>query len=265
MIIDSHVHLSTYAHEGLSFARIRDSLLASMHRNGISVSIVYPDSEPDTVVSDLDTTLSLVRGQSRLHLVGTAFIDSLDGKMVEKLTALAAEGVICGIKLYPGFETFYPDDPRCEPLYELCVRYDLPVVLHSGKTMNDPERLKYNHPHAIEKLARRVPQLRIVVAHFSQPALAECHDLVLAYSNVHVDISGLADPSVTDICATETIASVLMRVVTKRPEGVLFATDWPLCDVGAHIAMVRSLPVDDTVKEGVLWRNAERVFRCQWT
>ena len=78
MIIDSHVHLSTFGHEEQSFSHIRDSLLSSMHRLGISYSFICPDSEPNTGVSDLDTTRALVGDHTELLMLGTACIPELD-------------------------------------------------------------------------------------------------------------------------------------------------------------------------------------------
>ncbi len=65
MIIDCHVHLSQFGHEGQSYAEIRDSLLSSMEQSGIAMSFVLADSEPNTLVSDLDITCRVVDGYPR--------------------------------------------------------------------------------------------------------------------------------------------------------------------------------------------------------
>jgi hypothetical protein len=265
MIIDCHVHLSKFNHEGQSFAQVRDSLLASMKRLGIDCAFVYPDSEPGTLVSDLDTTRALVAGQPRLPMLGTIHIPSdetelPDAKVVARLDALASAGDIIGVKFFPGFELFYPDDGRCHVIYELCIRHGIPVVYHSGETMNETWREEYSHPHEIAKVAERFPALKIVIAHFSQPHLAACRDVVLAYPNVHVDISGLAYPGVIELCGQAAITGNLEAVVTQQPEKVLFGTDWPICDVEEHLRLVASLPISDADKDRILSGNAMRVF-----
>ena len=264
MIIDCHVHLSKFGWEGQTFSRIRDGLLSSMESLGISYAFVYPDSEPNTDVSDLDMTLELVAGHPKLLMLGTVCVPEdvpeLDAKIVGKLDRLADAGDIIGIKLFPGFELFYPDDSRCHTVYELCIRHDMPVVFHSGETMGDVWREEYNHPREIAKLAERFPMLRIVVAHFSQPHLVACRDVVLTYPNVYVDVSGLAHPDVIEACGEEAIVRNVNQVVTRQPEKVLFGTDWPICDVAEHLRFVTSLPVSDSTKNMILSRNAERVF-----
>ncbi len=262
-VIDCHTHFSKFGHEGQTFSQIRNDLLLSMDRLGVSYAFVYPDSEPNTNVSDLDTTWELVCDQPRLFMLGTACIPAIASEIIERLDSLAGSGDIIGVKLYPGFELFYPDENRCHAVYEVCIKHDLPVVFHSGETMNERWREKYNIPSEIAKVAKRFPMLKVVVAHFSQPHLAACRDIVLSYPNVYVDISGLAHPEVIKLCGRETIANILTDVVTRNPDKVLFGTDWPLCDVGEHLQLVTSLPISDAAKTLILSHNAERVFALE--
>jgi len=231
-----------------------------MSRFGIDYAFVYADSEPNTGVSDLGMTRESVTHQPQLRMLGTTCIPPTTPDIIPELARLAETGQIIGIKLYPGFELFYPDDEQCHPIYELCVAYDKPVVFHSGETMDEPWREKYNHPYQIAKAADRFPRLKTVVAHLSQPHLAACRDVLLSYPNIYADISGLAHPDVETRCGKETIARILEDIVTQQPQKVLFGTDWPICDVGAHLSLVESLPITDAAKELILGCNAESVF-----
>jgi len=260
MIIDCHTHLSQYNHPGQTFASIRDSLLSSMAQQGVDCSLVYPDSQPDTVVADLETTQRVVEGCPRLRMLGTIALPDSDPMVLGKLGQLASAGKIVGIKLYPGFELFYPDQPSCYPVYELCLKYDLTVVFHSGESMHEAWREEYNHPRRIAQVAEAFPKLRIVIAHFSQPHLTACRDVVLSNANVYADISGLAHPEVEECCGKATIRAVLEEVARNQPTKVLFGTDWPICDVRGHIALVESLTIPDATKARILSENAAAVF-----
>jgi len=66
MIIDCHLHLWKGGPAGTTFEQVRDSLLESMRQWGIDLSLVCPDSEPPTDVSDLETTRGLGAGNSGL-------------------------------------------------------------------------------------------------------------------------------------------------------------------------------------------------------
>ena len=260
MVIDCHTHLSKCGHEGKTFAQVRDCLLREMDEARIALSFVYPDSEPGTVVSDLETTREIVLGCQRLLMLGTICVPRIDFNGIARLNAMAERGEIIGVKLYPGFEEFFPNEIGCRPIYELCLRYDMPVVFHSGETMGQAWREKYNHPHEIAKAAQQFPTLRMVVAHFAQPHLTACGEVVLAHPNVYADISGLAHPSVIHTCGRQAIERILEQIAIQQPEKLLYGTDWPLCDVGEHLHLIASLAISDSCKDLILGGNAATVF-----
>ena len=260
MIIDSHVHLSTFTNEGLDFTAIRDRLLDEMARHDISAACVMPDSESGSAVADLDTILELTVKKKRLRALGTAHLATLTPAHVEKLEALAAEGKIRGLKLYPGFEEFYPADPECKPLYDICLRHDIPVVFHAGETLNQIWREEDNHPREIARVAERLPDLKVVIAHFAQPHLEVCRDVLKALPHVYADISSLAHPTVLQVCGRAYIQQILAETADNRPDALLFGTDWPICDVQAHIDLVDSLLITRELKDRIFSGNAAELF-----
>jgi len=263
LIIDCHTHFSTFGHEGQTSGQVRDSLLRAMQKHGIDYAFVYPDSEPNTKVADLDTTLKLVKDYPNLLMLGTTSIPALDERTIDRLDALALNSTIIGIKLYPGFEKFYPSDERCHGIYNKCIEHNMPVVFHSGETMNETWREVYNHPSEIAKVAGQFPTLKIVVAHFSQPHLNDCRNLILNHTNVYADISGLAHTDVVKACGQDAIYRCLSEAATVRPEKLLFGTDWPLCDAREHLSLVESLPISEATKALILSENARKVFALE--
>jgi predicted TIM-barrel fold metal-dependent hydrolase len=260
MIIDSHVHLSTFTNEGLDFRAIRDRLLAQMSQLGIEAACVMPDSESGSAVADLDTVLELTAKEPHLRALGTAHLASLTPAHLDKLEELAAAGKISGLKLYPGFEEFYPADPECRPLYELCIRHDIPAVFHAGETLMQLWREEYNHPREIARVAERLPDLKIVIAHFAQPHLEVCRDVLRALPRVYADISSLAHPTVLQVCGRAYIQQILAETANNRPDALLFGTDWPVCDVPAHIDLVNSLLLSRELKDRIFSGNARELF-----
>ena len=126
--------------------------------------------------------------------------------------------------------------------------------------MGQAWREAYNHPREIAKVAERFPALRAVVAHFAQPHLAACRELLLSYPNVHADISGLADANVTRVCGKEAIACSLAAVAEAQPGKILFGTDWPVCDAREQLLLIHSLRISETSKALILAGNAAKVF-----
>jgi predicted TIM-barrel fold metal-dependent hydrolase len=176
------------------------------------------------------------------------------------LDRLATERKIIGIKLFPGFEQFYPDEETCYPVYDICAKHHLPVLFHSGETMGEEWREAYNHPERIAKAAKAFPNVPMIIAHFSQPHLDSCREVILQQQNVYADISGLAHPEVEQICGKENILSVISDVANQLPEKILFGTDWPICDFSGHLELVNSLHIPQKTRQAILSDNARRVF-----
>ena len=59
---------------------------------------------------------------------------------------------------------------------------------------------------------------------------------------------------------TMAIQEVLTDVAAKQPENVLFATDWPICDFGSHLELVRSLPISRDARDLILQGNARHLL-----
>jgi predicted TIM-barrel fold metal-dependent hydrolase len=38
------------------------------------------------------------------------------------------------MKLYPGYEPFYPSDPKLEPVYQLAAEFKVPVRIHTSRS-----------------------------------------------------------------------------------------------------------------------------------
>ena len=58
-----------------------------------------------------------------------------------------------GLKLYPGYEQFYPYDRLCQVTYDLAQEFDVPVMIHTGDTFNPKGKLRFSHPLTIDDVA----------------------------------------------------------------------------------------------------------------
>jgi uncharacterized protein len=102
---------------------------------------------------------------------------------------------ICAIKLYPGYQSFYPSDKKVFPVAKLCGKHKKPLIFHSGD-FYDPKNsslLKYSHPTYIDELAVSCPGTTIIIAHFGFPYFMETANIVSKNPNVYTDVSGTID------------------------------------------------------------------------
>lgn len=96
-----------------------------------------------------------------------------------------------GVKMMPMYAGIRPDDSSLDPLWEYAGRHGLPVLLHTGTTFVAQAPLECTLPRWIDNVARRFPDVKIVMAHLSHPYEGECVVTIRKHPNVYADISAL--------------------------------------------------------------------------
>ncbi len=263
MIIDCHTHLNNYHEENtIPLKDCVDNLLGTMDKNGVDYALVltsFKVSEHRPATRDV---VKAIRDISRVGVVaGISYVNYKERDLHETAEFLQ-EGLVKGIKLYPGYEPFYPWDKRCQVIYELCLEYDVPVMIHSGDTFIPHGKLKYAHPLQIDEVAADHPSLRIVICHLGNPWLRDCMELVYKNRNVYADISGLVlgdFDSKFEIWMREQIEEVILYA--GEPRYLLYGTDWPIASMESYLDFIKNLDMPAPTKELILSENAIRLFR----
>ena len=119
MIIDSHVHLDVYTDKIISPVKRISNLKEIMKKSKISKSIVLNDIEDNSL--SIDDLLVLLKNEKDIFLVGGVRVTNISDKDIKKLRELILNKKIIGIKLYPGYEEFYPNDLRCNKIWLLAI------------------------------------------------------------------------------------------------------------------------------------------------
>jgi predicted TIM-barrel fold metal-dependent hydrolase len=192
--------------------------------------------------------------------MGTIDIQTQGDAWVAYLDDLIARRRIIAIKIFPGHDPIYPTDPRLAPVYAMCQRRQVPMVIHTGCNSNHPEVAQYNDPRHIVEVARQYPQMNIVIAHYFFPEVDYCYNITRTYPNITFDTSGLADAEVIAATGAERIRSVLLKTLQDDPKKIIFGTDYAMCTFHEHLELVNSLPIAEDVRQGILWRNAAELF-----
>lgn len=274
MIIDVHTHLGRLPNSifaKLNYGSILKLLLKEMKTNGVTKSIVIADlhTYPKNAIFSPKTSmlLDLTTRLKNLHVVGT--IDVLDVKNQElhHLENLLKKRKIFGIKLYPAYKYFYPNDKICFPIYRLCQKYDLPAILHMGDTLTIPGRppakIKYSHPIHIDDVAAEFPNLKIIIAHMGNPWLVDCAEVLYKNDNVYADISGLV---VNDADLNSTYGEMMKKKIQElfifsSPRKLLYGTDWPLASMKTYIKFTKNLGIPKKDLDYVFYKNAVELFK----
>lgn len=165
-------------------------------------------------------------------------------------------GPIRGLKLYPSYQFFYPNDPVAYALYEVCQEHGLPVLFHIGSSVIPGTRLKYCDPIHLDDLAVDFPELVVVMAHGGRGYWYDaCAFLAAHHRNFYIDVTGLVPNRLLDHFPT------LERMASK----VVFGSDWPAMprSVAANVAVIRGLGLSASTLDDILYRNAARLLRLE--
>lgn len=266
MIIDAHVHISLYEGNAKFLEESRDMLLKEMKKLGVSYAIVIPDNiEHLSDIADLEKAIELTKGYKEFFLLGSPQIIQRGGSEVNKYRKLLENGTVKGLKFFPGHDPYNAADERCLPYYELLQELDCPAIFHTGDISSDPnikDPLIYNDPKYIVEIARKYPDLKVIITHYFWPKLDYCYEITKNSPNIYFELAGTADPEVLEKSGgIEKMKSILEKTIQDRPNQVIFGTDWPMCDIRRHIDLVNSLNIDKETKEKIFSKNAIEVYK----
>ncbi|MDA1080737.1 MAG: amidohydrolase family protein [Gemmatimonadetes bacterium] len=263
MIIDCHVHLNHYADEefdGLSTSLSK--LLATMRRNRVDQSIILTSYKVSPGRPSMRQVVEAVKDTPSLHVVAGISYETVDAAVVEDLDDLLAAGLLKGLKLYPGYEPFYPCDPKLEPVYDLAAKYDVPVMIHCGDTYSPRGKVKYSHPLNVDEVAVDHPDVKFVICHLGNPWLTDCMEVVYKNANVYADISGLVLGDFTDrfeAYMRRQLQDLLVWGVD--PSNVLYGTDWPISSMESYLEFMEDLKIPVKEREAIMWENTANLFK----
>jgi predicted TIM-barrel fold metal-dependent hydrolase len=260
MIIDCHQHLPELK-EGRTLTDSKEQLLQELKKSKADYAILIPDNTPVSKIGSLDEVLSLAEDDRRLFVMGTIDVQKDKEFHIRKLNNLFQSRRIVAVKIFPGHDTIYPTDKRLLPVYRLCIKYDLPIVIHTGASSKNPKAARYNDPKHIVKIAKKFQTLKIVIAHYFYPKVEYCYELTKPYKNIYFDTSGLADEEVIEETGLDKIKRILTLTAKERPDNVVFGTDYAMCDIRKHIALIESLAIQRELKERIFSRNSIKLFR----
>ena len=191
MIIDTHTHIFSDEHYSAYLAKAKGAIdrILTIH-----LWHALEDSGKSGYFS-LDEFLAFVKTKKNLRAVGSMDMEKDVRSQLQKLEKFLKSGKIVGIKLYPGYQYFYPSDKKVFPVAELCAKYNKPLIFHSGDFYDVKKTavLKYSHPVYVDELATRYANCKIIIAHFGFPYHLETANVVSKNKNVFTDISGTID------------------------------------------------------------------------
>jgi predicted TIM-barrel fold metal-dependent hydrolase len=111
---------------------------------------------------------------------------------VEELERATTELGLSGLKLYPGYDHYSPNDRDLAwPIWRRAAELGVPVMIHQARSTVSEFKMAYGFPHLLDDVAREFPGLRILVCHMGFPWMDECAALLAKHQNLWCDLSGV--------------------------------------------------------------------------
>jgi hypothetical protein len=172
-----------------------------------------------------------------------------------------------GIKIYPGYIPIYPNSGFYNSIFELLIKYNKVLAVHTGMLANLRGKLKYAHPLHLDDVAVDYPNLRIVMCHFGNPFLSEAAAVMERNHNIYADLSGLIEGifDVREFMRDEnSYIEVLKTWINYVGDNkrFMFGSDWPAvkCDVYSEFVTELFAPNDI---EDILVNNALKIYNIK--
>ena len=262
-IIDCHVHLNNY-HE--QETHVLEESLAKLQRAMDEAGVAYSLVLTSFLVNpNRPSTAEVVKAIENIPNLGVvAGISYLNYRErdLRELSDFLRAGLVRGLKLYPGYEPFYPHDKRLKVVYELAEEYQVPVMVHCGDTYTPKGKVKFSHPLEMDEVAVDHRNVNFVICHLGNPWLVDCMEVVYKNPNVYADISGLVLGEFTEAFEdymVEQIEDVILYA--GEPDRFLFGSDWPICSMRSYVEFVRQLKMPESDRHAMLYENARRLFK----
>jgi predicted TIM-barrel fold metal-dependent hydrolase len=263
MIIDVHTHLNNYHIEELvSVEACLEKLQVSMERNNVDYALVLTSYTVNENRPSTRKVIETLRDVKNISVVAGISYNDYKEKDLREISDYLKEGSVKGLKLYPGYEPFYPHDKRLQVVYDLATEYDVPVMFHSGDTYSAKGKIRFSHPIHIDDVAVDNPEMKIVICHVGNPWIKDCMEVVYKNANVYADFSGLVLGDFSDRFEKYMKGQLEeMMLYIGEPKYLLYGTDWPISTMRSYIAFMNQLDLPDDKKELIMWKNAAELFK----
>lgn len=270
MIIDFHVHTAYYETMTESYLDLlrrqwgdrmewmvrtyssAEAFVGLMDEAGIDHVVILAELAPITTgISDNEYVAEFCSKSPRL--IPFASINPYtSSRPVEELDRLVRDQGFRGLKLYPTYQHYYPNDAKIYPLYAKAQELEIPVLLHIGSSVFAGSRLKYGDPIYVDDVAVDFPDLILIQSHSGRPFWYDkAFSLARIHENVYMEVAGLPPKRLLNYFPE------LERIADK----VIYGSDWPgVPTIKENLQALKGLMISEDSKKKILGENAARLL-----
>lgn len=268
-IIDVHVHPEEIEEMGGAAKKVKNCpdlscLTNEMKKHSVKGAVAISLTQQRTPFESLKMLQEISEKHKNIKTVFGIDPYAIKKQHLKKIEHAMKEGYVNGIKIFPAYFPKYPNDTAYHKFYKLCVKYDLPAIIHTGAVMKEEHEHKiyqrYAHPLRIDDLAVDFPELRILMAHAGYPWLVDTAQIVYKNDNVWADLSGLREGPVDikDVLDKHWIDWMIDYL--DNDEKMMYGSDWPIVEMGEYIPWMKNI-IPKRLHKKFFFENAKKFFR----
>jgi predicted TIM-barrel fold metal-dependent hydrolase len=199
-----------------------------------------------------ETVLKFCAAEPDFYLPFASVNPNLDADPAALVRRYVDDGAV-GLKMYPSYQFFYPNERRVYPIYEACVEKGIPLLMHIGSSVIPGTRLKYCDPLHLDDLAVDFPELVFIMAHGGRGFWYDaCAFLAVHHPNFYIDVTGLVPAKLLEY----------FPQMERHARKFIFGSDWPAmpksprenADVIAHLGL------SDGAQRHIFYDNAAHIL-----
>lgn len=190
--------------------------------------------------------------------IGFAGVDPWQADAVQQFDHAVRNLGLKGLNLQCFELKLRPDDERLFPLYEKAVELDVPVNIHCGINFSTHTPMALGRPEYIDNVMVRYPELRAVASPPGWPWVQELIGVAWRHPNLYIGVLAVRPKLLAK--AHSGYEPLLQYGRTILKEKMIFGSAFPMMPVGAAVAELDALGLDDATRRLWLHDNAARLL-----
>jgi len=234
-----------------------------MERNKVDHAVVLTSYKVDVDRPSVEDLVHLLADDPRTTVVEGLRWRSESRTDLFHLEERIRDGIVKGIKLYPGYDRYAINEPSLETVFRIAAKYDVPVMIHCGDTYARNAKVRQAHPLLVDDVAVDNPDVKFVICHLGNPWFQDTAEVLYKNDNVYADISGLTLGDFNYEFERYLVLRVKDMVTYMGDPGrqLMYGSDWPLVGMAKYVKFLGNLDLDDEQRENVAWRTAAKLFK----
>jgi len=267
VLIDCHVHLNNYYTENGDNRRPTEEnvqrLWDAMAANGVDHAVVLTSYKVDVDRPSVEHILEILSQDPRTTVIEGLRWRSESRTDLFHMEERIRDGMVKGIKLYPGYDHYAINDPSLEAVFRIAAKHDVPVMIHCGDTYAKSAKVRQAHPLLVDDVAVDYPDVRFVICHLGNPWFQDAAEVLYKNDNVYADISGLTLGDFDYEFERYLVTRVkdMIAYMGDPSRQLMYGSDWPLVEMGPYVKFMRGLEFPEGARENIAWKTAATLFK----